>query len=135
MPTVLYGTRATDLPAASPQDGDLWISTGDLPAATGWERKPEGLCTPQRCVPVPPGQEAAWERDGRFNLSAFARHLDQPVAVDEAHGVWSFGAEPGPALSPGDPAPDFTLPDLDGKEHSLRDFRGRKVVLATWASW
>lgn len=32
-------------------------------------------------------------------------------------------------LSPGDPAPDFTLPDADGKPVSLRDHRGRKVVV------
>src|SRR3954449_10677698 len=32
-------------------------------------------------------------------------------------------------LSPGDPAPDFALPDADGKGVSLRDFRGRKVVV------
>lgn len=135
MPTVLYGSYETDLSDATADGGDLWIPVADLPAATGWERKPEGVCTAARCVPVPPGQEAVWERDGRFNLSAFARHLDQPVAADEAHAVWSFGAEPGPAVAPGDEAPDFTLPDLDGTPHSLRDFRGKKVVLITWASW
>jgi len=32
-------------------------------------------------------------------------------------------------LEPGDPAPDFTLPDADGKEVSLSDYRGRKVVV------
>jgi peroxiredoxin Q/BCP len=32
-------------------------------------------------------------------------------------------------LSAGDPAPDFTLPDADGKPVSLADFRGRKVVV------
>ncbi len=32
-------------------------------------------------------------------------------------------------LSPGDPAPDFSLPDADGKQVSLRDYRGRKVVV------
>jgi peroxiredoxin Q/BCP len=32
-------------------------------------------------------------------------------------------------LSPGDPAPDFTLQDADGHEVSLSDFRGRKVVV------
>src|SRR4051812_22928641 len=32
-------------------------------------------------------------------------------------------------LSPGDIAPDFTLQDADGKDVSLRDFHGRKVVV------
>lgn len=32
-------------------------------------------------------------------------------------------------LSPGDPAPAFTLPDADGNEVSLADYRGRKVVV------
>ncbi|MBF6202431.1 peroxiredoxin, partial [Nocardia cyriacigeorgica] len=32
-------------------------------------------------------------------------------------------------LSPGDPAPDFTLPDADGKDVSLSDYRGRKVIV------
>jgi peroxiredoxin Q/BCP len=32
-------------------------------------------------------------------------------------------------LSPGDLAPQFTLPDADGKDVSLADFRGRKVVV------
>jgi peroxiredoxin Q/BCP len=32
-------------------------------------------------------------------------------------------------LEPGDPAPDFTLLDADGKPVSLADFRGRKVIV------
>jgi peroxiredoxin Q/BCP len=32
-------------------------------------------------------------------------------------------------LAPGDPAPEFTLPDADGKPVSLADYRGRKVVV------
>ncbi|HEY0870985.1 MAG TPA: thioredoxin-dependent thiol peroxidase [Acidothermaceae bacterium] len=32
-------------------------------------------------------------------------------------------------LSAGDPAPDFTLPDADGRPVSLRDFRGRRVIV------
>jgi peroxiredoxin len=32
-------------------------------------------------------------------------------------------------IEPGSPAPDFTLPDQDGNGVSLRDFRGRTLVL------
>ena len=32
-------------------------------------------------------------------------------------------------LSPGDEAPDFTLPDSEGKDVSLHDFRGESVVV------
>jgi peroxiredoxin Q/BCP len=32
-------------------------------------------------------------------------------------------------LRPGDPAPDFTLPDADGKETTLSDLRGHKVIV------
>lgn len=33
------------------------------------------------------------------------------------------------APKPGDAAPDFSLPDPDGKTHSLSDFKGKHVVL------
>ena len=32
-------------------------------------------------------------------------------------------------------APDFTLPDMNGVPRSLSQLRGKKVFLATWASW
>jgi len=32
-------------------------------------------------------------------------------------------------------APDFTLPDLDGRMHSLSQQRGTKVLLVAYASW
>jgi peroxiredoxin len=32
-------------------------------------------------------------------------------------------------------APDFVLPDLAGRVHRLSDYRGKKVLLVTWASW
>jgi len=36
----------------------------------------------------------------------------------------------------GDVAPDFTVQSLDGKRSiHLSDFRGRRVLIYTWASW
>ena len=32
-------------------------------------------------------------------------------------------------LAAGDPAPEFTLPDADGKDVSLSDFRGQRVIV------
>ena len=36
---------------------------------------------------------------------------------------------PTPRLSPGDPAPDFTLSDDTGNEVSLSDLRGEQVIV------
>ena len=38
-------------------------------------------------------------------------------------------------LQLGQPAPDFTFPDLDGKEVSLSDFQGKVVFVNIWATW
>lgn len=39
------------------------------------------------------------------------------------------------AVSPGQPAVSFTLPDPDGKLYSMDDFKGRYVLLDFWATW
>jgi cytochrome oxidase Cu insertion factor (SCO1/SenC/PrrC family) len=36
---------------------------------------------------------------------------------------------------PRKPAPAFTLPDLDGRQVSLADLRGKVVLLFYWATW
>jgi len=38
-------------------------------------------------------------------------------------------------MSPGAEAIDFTLPDLDGKPHTLSSMRGNVVFLNIWATW
>jgi len=38
-------------------------------------------------------------------------------------------------LSAGSAAPPFALVGLDGKQYSLQDFRGKRVLLNFWATW
>ncbi|TMA76905.1 MAG: hypothetical protein E6J77_22775 [Deltaproteobacteria bacterium] len=117
-------------------NGDsIRLSTGALEEALGWELKPEGLCRGDTCVPV--RNRAALVRDEGIDLAALARLLDRPLATEAEAGVAVLGASAGDRASrlASMEAPDFTLPDLDGRLHSLRDQRGKKTLLIAWASW
>ena len=72
-----------------------------------------------------------------FNLTGFARKIGEVVVADSVARVWSFGEIPvlsGSYLS-SRMAPDFAVPDRSGKVVHLSDFRGKKVLVVTWASW
>jgi len=43
--------------------------------------------------------------------------------------------EPSGKVEEGDPAPTLALPDLEGRKRSLKEHRGRVVVMNFWASW
>ena len=119
-------------------EGDaLWLTPGDLTFATGFELKPEGLCRDELCYPVPSGREAEFVSDGRVNVAAFWRRRGGAVVSTRDGDVWLLGDAADERQSRIDSleAPDFTLPDVDGKLHSLSDYRGRKVFLVSWASW
>jgi len=106
---------------------------GSLTDATGWELKPEGLCRDDVCVPVPDDVRAAATDDA----VALWRHLGWPVATtgDAADAYLGEPVSARAAARAGEPAPDFALRDLAGVEHRLRDHRGKKVFLASWAPW
>ncbi len=138
--TIVYDDVATDIDAAREDADQLWITTADLRRATRFEVKPQGVCRDVLCFPLPKAkQEEYLHQDAGntwFNLTAFARLVRQPVAHDAAVATWYFGlrSDQGQTLS-SLYAPDFTLPDINGKQHSLSDFRGKKILLVTWASW
>jgi thiol-disulfide isomerase/thioredoxin/outer membrane lipoprotein-sorting protein len=47
----------------------------------------------------------------------------------------AFFAPPHEERAPSGPAPEFTLPDLDGSEVALGGLRGHPVLLYFWATW
>ncbi len=129
--TILYDERTDRLESAEVEGEHLWLSPESLAAATGWKLEEEGLCKGDACVRT----EQDWiDADGRVDLAALAGHLGQPVVREEVHSVWAFGESVGTrrdglfSLM----APDFTLPDLEGRMHSLSDYRGKKVFLWSW---
>jgi len=38
-------------------------------------------------------------------------------------------------LMPGEPAPDFSLPDIDGKNVTLSQFGDKTILIAFWSTW
>ena len=131
--TLLDGGRVVSLPCEI--DGErVRIAPDAVHSALGWELKPEGLCRGDVCTPVDP--DALLSR-GDIDLHALASALGRPLALDTAERVGALGtaAEERAARLATLEAPDFTLPDLAGRMHSLSDYRGKKVLLIAYASW
>ena len=111
------------------------VSPAVLERALGWRLEPQGLCRGDTCVPV--RDRAALVREDGIDLAALARLLDRPFVMDADAGIGVLGAaaaDRAGRLATLE-APDFTLPDLSGRLHSLRDQRGKKTLLVAWASW
>jgi len=138
---VVYDGIATEVTAGLEPSPNLWVTMRDLTRATRFVVKPQGVCRDLLCFPLPRNRKAEFiSRRGSttwFNLSEFARLARQPSAYDEKHSVWYFGprTEVQNGYLASLEAPAFTLPDISGNLHSLADFRGKKVLLVTWASW
>ena len=132
--TLIDGERVAELPARL--DGErVWLDAAALEAALGWAVHDGLLCSDVMCVPL--ADEATLVSEEGIDLAGFARTLDRALAVDVAERAAFLGGsarERAQALA-SQHAPDFTLPDLDGRLHSLSEQRGKKVLLVTWASW
>ncbi len=134
MVTIIEAGRAVDVDARVEGDRVL-LSPEALREALGWELHEGTLCNDTMCVPLPAGSSLA--SGGPLDLAEVAGALDRPLALDAGEGAAFLGAS---ARDRGDAlasliAPDFTLPDLDGRPHTLAEQRGKKVLLVVWASW
>lgn len=136
MITVLHEQRQTALSDARAEGEALWVTRDEVAQATDWQWKPEGLCREAVCVPLPKSG-APIAREDRLDLAAAWRHMGHPVIHDARGETWVLGTgaqQRAQTLSSGE-APDFMLSDLSGRAHRLSSYRGRKVLLVTWASW
>ena len=134
---VLYDDRSVALDRIGPDPTHapdaLWVRKRDLPRINDFEVKPQGACRADLCIPIPKNML----RGEYFNLSAFARKIGQPVVADAPSRVWSLGEMQalGSGFISSRIAPDFTVPDRAGRPVHLSSFRGKKVLVVTWASW
>lgn len=113
----------------------MQLTPSELERGLGWELKPEGLCRGGLCVPLQNAADLV-SADG-VDLAAVARLLERPLALDLDERVAYLGvsAAQRAAQLATLQAPEFTLPDLSGRRHSLSAYRGRKVLLTAYASW
>ena len=135
--TVLYDDNVVPLARVgsrpkSAKDA-LWVRTRDLPKINGFEVKPQGACRADICIPIPKHML----HGEFFDLTAFAGKIQQAVVVDANARAWSFGeiqSLRGSYLESRQ-APDITVPDRAGRPVTLSRFRGKKLLVVTWASW
>ena len=111
------------------------IALDDLEKSSGWSLKSEGLCKGAICIPV---RRLEALTDGfNIDLVEFARISNQNIVVDQEHNIAALGEHAGTrgeAMTTLE-APDFTLPDIHGKQVTFSDFNRRKRLLLAWSSW
>jgi hypothetical protein len=132
--TIVDAERAVPV-QAQVTGGRVLLDPVALKDGLGWEIHDGLLCNDSMCIPL--ADERALVRDGGVDLETLAGALDRPLALDVAEGAAFLGSsarERSQALAARQ-APDFSLPDLDGHLHTLREHRGKKILLVAWASW
>jgi len=138
---VVAGGKVIELKKILPDANDLWVTSEDFTRINGFVIKPQGACYQEICVPLKQETDSDLfvKRDGEswFNATGFANKIQQAHVVDRDAEVWSFGLVPSSRKSFLDSAiaPDFSLTDRNGDLVKLSDFRGKKVLIITWASW
>jgi len=132
--TLIDEGRAIEV-AARLVDGRVQLSAEAVEVALGWVVGPEGLCREGICLPVDEGARLLGP-DG-IDLAELAAILDRPLALDpdECAAYLGGSATERAQVLRSLWAPDFTLPDLDGRTHTLSEHRGKKVSLVAYASW
>jgi hypothetical protein len=132
--TLIDGDKTAAVDAR--RDGEhVLLDPAGVKDALGWEIHDGLLCNDSMCIPL--DNEASVVRDGAIDLAGLAAAMDRALAVDldeRAAFLGGSARERSQALA-SQHAPDFSLPDLAGRAHTLAEHRGKKILLVAWASW
>jgi hypothetical protein len=133
-PATIISDEVRTVEASADRDR-LLVAPDQLPAAIGWELKPQGLCRDDVCVPV--RDQAALFASDSLDLASVAAALGRPAVVDAIAGIAAIALDAEGRRQALDQlhAPPFTLQDLDGVAHRLEEWRGRKKLLVAFSSW
>lgn len=119
--------------------GAVLVPATVVAEATGWVRKPEGLCRGEVCIPAAlhTGLAPDADRPDLLDLAVVADATEQLVVADLDRGVVALG--PSAARRTRDlrtlDASDVVATDLDGDPVRLTDYAGRKKLLVAFSSW
>ena len=120
---------------ASSNFGEFGVEAAAFGSATGWVHKPEGLCKGDLCVPV---RNPKVLSDGEsIDIAEFARITNRNILIDSGRKIVALGDQAtsrAQSMATLD-APNFTLPDINGKMVSFYDYNRRKRLLLAWSSW
>ena len=131
---VIDGERAVEI-AARRSGASVLLDAAGVKDGLGWEIHDGLLCNDSMCIPL--DNAGAVAREGAIDLAGLAAAMDRALAVDlDEKAAFLGGSARERAQTLGSQfAPDFSLPDLAGRMHSLAEARGKKVLLVAWASW
>lgn len=134
--TVLYNNNQQSLANCQLLNDDLWVRKKDLIFTSGFTLKPQGACLEDICIPLDQSDPELF-KDELINAAGFARTINQASVKAIDQNTWSFGASnySRQAFNQNAQAPDFSLDDRQGQEVRLSQYKDKKVILMTWASW
>lgn len=120
---------------ASSNFGEFGVEAAAFGSLIGWVLKPAGLCKDDLCVPVRNPQVLS---DGEsIDIAEFARITNRNILIDSGRKIVALGDQAtsrAQSMATLD-APNFTLPDINGKLVSFYDYNRRKRLLLAWSSW
>jgi len=116
-------------------DDLVLVDRSVLADVLGWELKPQGLCRGDECVPVRDRELLIHGDSVDLCVAAADVGVDSMLAEDADLVALSVPLSVRSDALKGRRAPDFVLPDLNGEDHSLEQFAGRKRLLVAFASW